>query len=361
MDTRASNHARSLYPHLSPRDSGWLAVGDGHEIYWEVCGNPDGKPALFLHGGPGGSCQPDHRRLFDPQTYRIVLFDQRGSGRSRPKGELNENATPKLLQDIETLRQFLNVEDWLVLGGSWGAALALAYAQAHPARVRALVLRGVFTGRQCEVDWLYKFGASSIFPESWQRFLAPIPEGERDDIVAAYHRRLTHDDINIRREAARTWCAWESELLTLMPRPSRSSSASEGDMALARIEAHYFIHQSFLAQTCRVSGIFPELLCRDVMMRLRRRAPPLSFRKSGMRVCSTSSPMRAMRPVSQAYWQGLLRRRINCATDKSEFQTAVREFKSLLRRYFQSVDNLFPGGNIRFQELIGLANCMGTE
>ncbi len=255
MDAQNTSPPRHLYPPLSPHDSGWLSVGDGHEIYWEVCGNPAGKPALFLHGGPGGSCQPDHRRLFDPSVYRIVLFDQRGSGRSRPKGSLDANTTPRLVADIETLRAFLKVENWLVLGGSWGAALGLAYTQKCPGRVRALVLRGVFTARQCEVDWLYRFGASSVYPDAWDRFLAPIPEDERDDLVAAYWRRLTHDEIDIRREAARSWCAWESELLTLMPRAGRSTYVSDGDLALARIEAHYFRNQSFIAEGELIAGV----------------------------------------------------------------------------------------------------------
>ena len=257
MDSQGTRQTRSLYPPLSPYDSGWLDVGDGHEIYWEACGNRDGEPALFLHGGPGGSCQPDHRRLFDPEAYRIILFDQRGSGRSRPKGELQNNNTQALAADIEKLREALGVENWLILGGSWGAALALAYAQRWPQRVRALVLRGVFTARQCEVDWLYKFGASSIFPEAWQRFTAPIPEAERDNLVAAYHRRLTGDDINARREAARTWCGWESELLTLIPRGARYSGVTEGDLALARIEAHYFINKSFMPDGELLAGMDP--------------------------------------------------------------------------------------------------------
>lgn len=248
MDSHSFRQSRTLYAPLSPHESGWLSVGDGHEIYWEISGNRQGKPALFLHGGPGGSCQPDHRRLFDPAVYRIVLFDQRGSGRSRPKGSLDQNSTPNLIADIEKLREHLAVEDWLLLGGSWGAALALAYAQAHPRRVRAIVLRGVFTARQREVDWLYKFGASSLFPDSWDRFIAPIPDNERDDLVAAYHRRLISPDLEERREAARTWCSWESELLTLLPRNGRYIGPSEGDLALARIEAHYFVNQSFMEE-----------------------------------------------------------------------------------------------------------------
>lgn len=248
MDSYHIRQTRALYPPLSPHESGWLNVGDGHEIYWEVSGNRQGKPAIFLHGGPGGSCQPDHRRLFDPSVYRIVLFDQRGAGRSRPKGELDHNSTPKLVGDIEKLRERLNVSDWLLVGGSWGATLALAYAQAHTAHVRGIVLRGVFTARQREVDWLYRFGASSLFPDSWERFVAPIPKDEREDLVAAYHRRLTSPDADVRREAAKTWCGWESELLTLLPRSGRYIGPSEGDMALARIEAHYFVNQSFMEE-----------------------------------------------------------------------------------------------------------------
>ncbi|MBM3607877.1 MAG: prolyl aminopeptidase [Alphaproteobacteria bacterium] len=247
MDNRTGTPSRTLYPSLSPFDTGWMDVGDGHSIWWEACGNPRGKPALFLHGGPGGSCQSDHRRLFDPETYCIVLFDQRGAGRSSPKGWLQHNTTAHLVADIEKLRLKFGFADWLVLGGSWGAALALAYAQAHPACVRALVLRGVFTARQSEVGWLYKFGASQIFPGAWQKFESHIPQDERDDLVAAYHRRLAGADEQARRNAARAWCAWESELLTLMPRAQRYIAPSDGDIALARIEAHYFVNRSFMS------------------------------------------------------------------------------------------------------------------
>ncbi|MGE3246072.1 MAG: prolyl aminopeptidase [Beijerinckiaceae bacterium] len=247
LDTRTSPSGSGLYPGIAPHRTGMLETGDGHELYWEVCGNPQGKAAVFLHGGPGGSCQPDHRRLFDPSHYRIVLFDQRGSGKSRPKGSLENNTTAHLVADMELLREHLEIDDWLVLGGSWGAALALAYAQAHPARVRAMVLRGTFTARQEEVDWLYKFGASSLFPEAWQKFLAPVPLEERGDLVAAYHRRLTDPDEYLQREYAGAWCAWESVLLTMKPRPARTPSpATPGELALARIEAHYFVNGSFL-------------------------------------------------------------------------------------------------------------------
>ncbi|MDB5572825.1 MAG: pip, partial [Hyphomicrobiales bacterium] len=233
---------------IEPYASGHLNVGDNHRIYWEASGNPDGAPALFLHGGPGGGCHPDHRRLFDPKTYKIVLFDQRGCGRSLPHAELHANTTPHLVADIERLRELLRVENWLVLGGSWGAALALAYAQAHAQRVRGLILRGAFTARQCEVDWLYKHGASALFPESWEAFHTHVPEGERGDLVAAYHRRLIGADIGARAQAARAWCAWESDLLTLRPRWRRTGPASQSEIALARIEAHYFVHGSFMQE-----------------------------------------------------------------------------------------------------------------
>lgn len=248
MDNRTGTPRNTLYPPLSAYDSGWLDVGDGHEIWWEACGNPLGRPALFLHGGPGGACQPDHRRLFDPAHYCIVLFDQRGAGRSRPKSLLEANTTGHLVADIEKLRVKMGFADWLILGGSWGAALALAYAEAHPRRVRALVLRGLFTARASEIDWLYKFGASQLFPEAWAKFFETIPADERDDLVVAYHRRLTGPDEAQRRDAARAWCAWESELLTLMPRPQRYIAPGEGDIALARIEAHYFVNGSFMRE-----------------------------------------------------------------------------------------------------------------
>lgn len=245
-DNRPNAHGQHHYPSISPHQTGMLEVGDGHRLYWEVSGNPDGKPALFLHGGPGGAVYPDHRRLFDPAVYRIVMFDQRGSGRSHPKGSLDHNTTAHLIGDIEKLREHLDLEDWLILGGSWGAALALRYAQTNPERVRALVLRGVFTARQSEVDWLYQFGASAVFPEEFAKFVEPIPEDERGDLVAAYHRRLTDSDLLAQREAARTWCSWESALLTMRARSSRAAAASAGELSLARIEAHYFVNGSFM-------------------------------------------------------------------------------------------------------------------
>ncbi len=238
-----------LYPSIKPFDSGMLDVGDGHSLYYEVSGAPQGKPALFLHGGPGGGCYADHRRLFDPERYRIVLFDQRGCGRSRPLSSLDANTTPHLVADIERLRGHLDAERFVVLGGSWGAALALLYAQAHPSRVEALVLRGVFTARRREIDWLYRFGASELFPERWALFSSHVPADERLDLPRAYHRLLTGDDADAIGAAARVWCAWEASLMTLAPRsPSFTGSAGEHARALARIEAHYFVHDAFIAE-----------------------------------------------------------------------------------------------------------------
>ena len=250
MDSPARENPRgeALYPRIEPHASGMLAVGGGHEIYWEACGNPQGAPALFLHGGPGGGCYNDHRRLFDPQRYRIILFDQRGCGKSRPVGSLEANTTQHLLADIEALRMHLGIEAWLVMGGSWGATLGLLYAERFRPRVRALVLRGVFTARQREVNWLYRFGASALFPEAWERFESFIPVEERGDLVAAYHRRLMNEDRSVQMEAARAWCAWEGSLMSIRSQGNHQAGHGEHTLALARIEAHYFAHDSFLPE-----------------------------------------------------------------------------------------------------------------
>lgn len=243
----------SLYPPIEPYENGHLAVDGGHSLYWESCGNPRGLPALFLHSGPGGGCTENNRRLFDPERYRIILFDQRGCGRSRPHANVKANTTAHLVSDIETLRRWLGVERWLLLGGSWGATLALAYAETHPERVSAMVLRGVFTARRSELRWLYEEGASGLCPEAWDRFRAPIPERERQDLVAAYHGRLTSGDAALERTAARAWCAWEDELITLhwpaLLAPGVASPEEEARLlALARIEAHYALHGAFLEE-----------------------------------------------------------------------------------------------------------------
>ncbi|WP_462329916.1 prolyl aminopeptidase [Thiohalocapsa halophila] len=245
-----------LFPPVEPYAQHRLEVGAGHEIYMEECGSPDGLPAVFLHGGPGAGCGPTHRRFFDPSRWRLVLFDQRGSGRSTPHAGLEHNTTWDLVADMERIRTRLGIERWLVFGGSWGSTLALAYAEAHPQRVTALVLRGVFLCRPWEIQWFYQHGASLLFPDYWQDFLAPIPEAERSDLVHAYHRRLTSDDEATMRRAAHAWSVWEGRCATLLPDAGvRSAFADERlALSLARIESHYFVNGAFLA---------PEQLLRD--------------------------------------------------------------------------------------------------
>ena len=248
MSDTASPERRTLYPAIEPYRSGRLDVGDGHEIYWEQCGNPDGIPALFLHGGPGAGCSPDHRRQFDPDRYNVLLLDQRGSGRSTPHASLEANTTWHLIDDIERLRAIAGVEKWLVFGGSWGSTLALAYAQAHPARTAGLILRGIFLMHQWELDWLFQEGASRIFPDKWEHFLAPIPEAERGDLVAAYQRLLTHKDPALRMAAAKAWSGWEAETVTLLPNDKVMATHTSDDfaIAIARIENHYMVHRGWL-------------------------------------------------------------------------------------------------------------------
>jgi len=244
-----SDH-RTLYPPIEPFRTGRLDVGDGHDLYWEQCGNPGGKHVVFLHGGPGAGCSPDHRRQFDPALYCITLFDQRGCGRSTPHAGLEANTTWHLVADIEALRELLGIERWMVYGGSWGSTLALAYAQTHPDRATELVLRGIFTFRQTELDWLYQYGASEIFPDKWEEFLAAIPAAERDDMVAAYHRRLTGDDPAARLAAAKAWSKWEAETVTLLPDPHLIEEHTSDDfaIAIARIENHYMINRGWLEE-----------------------------------------------------------------------------------------------------------------
>jgi proline iminopeptidase len=240
---------RRLYPPIEPYDSGYLD-GDGHRLYWELCGNPSGKPAVFLHGGPGGGCTRDHRRFFDSARYNVLLFDQRGCGRSTPHASLEANTTWHLVADIERLRKMLAFERWLVFGGSWGATLALAYAESFPKRVSELVLRGIFTVRRSELRWLYQEGASALFPDHWERFVTPIPEAERVDLIAAYHKRLTSLDENEQRTAAKAWSAWEGAIVTLLPNAQAAAQHADEAFALAfaRIEAHYFANGGFLKE-----------------------------------------------------------------------------------------------------------------
>ncbi len=241
---------RTLYPPIAPYETGKLDVGDGHVVHYERVGTPGAKPAVFLHGGPGGGISPAHRQLFDPARYDVLLFDQRGCGRSTPHAGLESNTTWHLVDDIERLREVAGVERWLVFGGSWGSTLALAYAQKHPERVSALVLRGIYTVTQAELRWYYQFGVSEMFPEKWERFQAPIPEAERGDMVSAYRRLLTGDDEERQLEAAKAWSLWEGETITLLPDPTSSAAHGEDRFALAfaRLENHYFVHRCWLEE-----------------------------------------------------------------------------------------------------------------
>ncbi|WP_455374334.1 prolyl aminopeptidase [Limibacillus halophilus] len=253
---------QELFPPIEPYDQGFLQVDSLHHIHWEVCGNPDGVPAVFLHGGPGAGCSPDHRRFFDPKHYRMLLFDQRGAGRSRPYGEARDNTTQHLIADIEALRSLLGVEKWLVFGGSWGSTLSLAYAQAHPEAVSALVLRGIFLGRKSEIDW-FLFGMRQIFPEAWDDFIGQLPKTERDDPLTHYHRRIMDPDPKVHLPAAQAWAAYEGRCVTLLPSPTtvRAFGGAATALALARMEAHYFMNGCFLdegellARIDRLAGI----------------------------------------------------------------------------------------------------------
>lgn len=254
---------RSFYPEIGPYDHGMLDVGDGHRVYWELCGNPNGKPVVFLHGGPGGGCTPTQRRLFDPEKYRILLFDQRGCGRSTPYASLESNTTWHLVADIERLRTMIGVDKWMVFGGSWGSTLALAYAETHPERVTELVVRGIFTLRRPELLWYYQEGASWIFPDKWEGFLAPIPEEERGDLMAAYRKRLTDPDPAVQAKAARAWSLWEGETITLLHNQEYSDQFGDEHYAIAfaRIENHYFVNEGWfedgqlIRNTHRLKGI----------------------------------------------------------------------------------------------------------
>lgn len=238
---------RQAYPDIEPYRTGRLRVSDLHELYFEECGNPNGKPVVLLHGGPGGGSSPFMRRLHDPAAYRIILFDQRGSGRSTPHAELRENTTWDLVADIERLREHLGIDHWQVMGGSWGSTLALAYAQLCPNRVTELVLRGIFMLRREELHWFYQSGCHWLYPDAWERYLEPIPEAERGDMITAYYKRLTSPDRAVQLEAARAWSQWEGKTISLLADPARVSLFGEEEfsLAFARIECHYFIHGGF--------------------------------------------------------------------------------------------------------------------
>lgn len=254
----------ALYPPIEPYRSGWLDVDGGHRIYFEECGNPRGMPVAIVHGGPGGGCNPTMRRYHDPARYRIVLFDQRGCGRSTPNASLDDNTTWHLVADMERLRETLGIARWQLFGGSWGSTLALAYAETHPDRVTGLILRGIFLLRRSELEWFYQRGCSWIFPEAFAAFEAEIPPDERSDMIAAYHRRLTSADAKVRLAAARAWSIWEGTTLSLIQDPDRVRlfGAESYALAFARIECHYFVNGGFfesdgqlLANAWRIADI----------------------------------------------------------------------------------------------------------
>src|SRR6185437_10524253 len=252
MDRHSSSPAapavrRGLYPEIEPFETGWMSVGGPHEVYYEVCGNPRGKPAVVLHGGPGGAINPTMRRFFDAKKWRVALFDQRGCGRSRPNASLDDNTTWALVEDIERLRETLGVDKWTVFGGSWGSTLALVYAITHPERVEALVLRGIFLMTQRELNWFYQDGASMLFPDAWERFVAPIPPEERGDMIAAFHKRLTSPERRVQAEAAVAWSQWEGDTISIRGPEARPPKFNEAEfsLAFARIECHFFHNRGF--------------------------------------------------------------------------------------------------------------------
>jgi proline iminopeptidase len=248
MKARTKRRLRELYPETKPYREGMLPVSKLHTMHFEECGNPKGKPLVFLHGGPGGGIDPVYRRYFDPKVWRIVLLDQRGCGKSKPFSELRENTTWDLVADVEKLREHLGIERWVVFGGSWGSTLSLAYAETHPKRVKALVLRGIFLLRRSELEWFYQEGASHLFPDAWEGYLAPIPPSERGDMMKAYYKRLTSRDRRVRLQAARAWSIWEGTTSKLFVDPKLVKKFGGGKFAdaFARIEAHYFVNKGFL-------------------------------------------------------------------------------------------------------------------
>ena len=237
----------SLYPPIEPYATGFLQVSNVHQLYWEQCGREDGVPVVFLHGGPGSGCGPSHRRFFDPDRYRAVLFDQRGAGRSKPSAEIADNTTADLVADIEALRKYFGIQRWLVFGGSWGSTLALAYAETHPERCTGLILRGIWLCRERDMDW-WMHGISHVYPEEWRRFAEYIPEDERDDLLFAYHRRLIDPDPAVHLPAAQVWKTYETNCTSLAHDPANRGNmdASPNTLAMSRIEAHYFVNRVFL-------------------------------------------------------------------------------------------------------------------
>jgi proline iminopeptidase len=257
MDIQTASR-RTLYPDFQPYQTGMLDVGNGHSLFWELSGNPDGKPVVFLHGGPGGGSSPEHRRQFNPDKYKILVFDQRGCGKSTPYAELDHNTTWDLVEDVETLRtEVAKVDKWQVFGGSWGSTLAITYGETYPERVTELVLRGIFLFDQVEIDWMYKpGGASQVYPEAFAEFISIIPEAERGDLVEAYRKRLTSSDTDEQLQAAKAWSKWEGEIVTLLPSPSTIDHFTSPDIAVAvaRIENHYMANHGWLEEGQLLKG-----------------------------------------------------------------------------------------------------------
>ncbi len=255
-DLKSISHSSDFYPETDVNRSGYFNIDVRHSLYWEESGNPNGVPVVFLHGGPGAGATSQHRRFFDPSFYRIIIFDQRGAGRSKPLGEVIDNTTPLLVQDIERLREMLHIERWLVFGGSWGSTLALAYAESHPGRCTGLILRGIFLCRKSEIVW-FLYGLKTFFPEAWYDFVAPIPERERSDLLLAYYWRLCDPDPAIHMPVARTWSVYEGRCSTLLPNPKLVDhyGSDVTALGLARIEAHYFVHNIFLPDNSLLNNV----------------------------------------------------------------------------------------------------------
>ena len=300
---------RSLYPDFAPYETGMLDVGDGHKLWWELSGNPIGKPVVFLHGGPGGGSGPEHRRQFNPEKYKILVFDQRGCGKSTPYADLDHNTTWDLVDDIEKLRtEVSRVDKWQVFGGSWGSTLSLAYAETYPERVTELVLRGIFLFDQYEIDWMYKDGgASQVYPDKFEEFLTLIPEEERGDLVEAYRKRLTSSDKGEQLHAAQVWSKWEGDIVTLLPSPSTIEHFTAPDVAVAvaRIENHYMANHGWLDEgqllrdATKLKGI-PGVIVQGRHDTCIRRSPHGSSSARGRRSSSTSFPTPGICSTSRA-------------------------------------------------------------
>ena len=284
MDRTAGHKSATqyLYPAIEPFDARMLDVGDGHQIYVEQCGNPDGLPVVVLHGGPGGGCNPSMRRYFDPRKYRIVLFDQRGCGRSKPHASTEDNTTWHLVADIELIRKTLGIDTWVVFGGSWGATLSLLYSQAHPDHVRHIILRGVFLMTQAELKWFYGGGAGQFWPDLWARFVDLVPENEQNDLIAAYHKRLFSGEAMVETRFARAWAAWENALASISSDGQGGGGPSEYARAFARLENHYFSNAGFLevdGQILRDIGKIAHIPGTIVQGRFDMICPPISAQK----------------------------------------------------------------------------------